>query len=121
MVTHSRHLRPAAARKPLPRDLGGFAQTNDARQILGSSPPLPLVAAAIKERLNESSLLQEESSGALRGVKFMPGDGERIASNLGHIDRRLPRSLDGVGMEENISLLRDLADLFHWLQDTGFV
>src|SRR5215469_4950514 len=103
MVTHSRHLRRTAARKPVPRDLGGFAQTNDAGQILGSSPALPLVAAAIKERLNESSLLQEESSGALRRVKLVPGNGKRIAGNLGHIDRRLACSLDGVGMEDRKS------------------
>ena len=51
----------------------------------------------------------------------MPGDGKQIAANALYVDRDLARRLHRVGVEVNIGLGGDLADLFHRLQHAGFI
>src|SRR5205807_5347457 len=100
MIAHGCHLCRAIICQPLPGYFGGLSQANDPRQILRAGAALALMIAAIEQRLDQSSLLDEERAGSLRSVDLMPGNGERIAANFLHIHRHLAGGLNGVSMEE---------------------
>ena len=51
----------------------------------------------------------------------MPGDGKQIAADALHVDRNLAGCLHRIGVEVNIGLGGDFADLFHRLQHAGFI
>src|SRR5260370_8068204 len=106
MVAHRCHFRRVVIREPMARDLRGLAQADDAGQILGSSTTLALVAAAIEQRLNQSSLLEEQCSGSLRRMEFVSGDAERIETDLAHLDPPFASSLPPVRVTEHLCLLR---------------
>ncbi len=79
------------------------------------------MAAAVQQRLNQGAFLDEQRAGTLRRVDLVPGDRERVACDLLHVDGNFPGRLNGIGVEENIGLARDPADLLDRLHDSGFV
>jgi hypothetical protein len=63
------------------------------------------------EGLDGGSLADVESADALRRVELVPGDREQVDAQVLDVGRDLADGLCGVGVEEDASLARDLADL----------
>src|SRR5574338_11342 len=76
------------------------------------SPPA-LVAAAVEQGVQQRPLANKQRARALRGVHLVAGDGEQVAPDALHVNGNLARGLHGVGVEENVGLGGDLADLLH--------
>src|SRR5262249_36634179 len=102
-ITKFRNSRNAAIRKPASCNFCGKTKTNDARQILRTCPPLTLVVPAEKQRFNQCSPPNIHRSCPLRAMELVSRNREQIAADPGDVDRNLPRSLNSIGMEINIS------------------
>ena len=79
------------------------------------------MTSAVQHRLQQSSLPDIDGSNTLRGVHLVAGDGKQVTSDAIYIQRHLPRCLYAVGVEIDVRFGGDLADLFYWLEDAGFI
>ncbi len=120
-VAHGGHFCWPATGKPIARYIRRFSQTDNPRKVLRTGTALPLVAAAIDQRLNQRALLQEQRASPLRCVDLVSGNRERITADLLHINRDLARGLNCVRMEEDVGFLGNPANFFHRLNYAGFV
>ena len=59
-------------------EVGGFAEGYDAGDVFGSGSALALVGSAVEEGGELEALADEEDSGALGGVHFVAGEGEKV-------------------------------------------
>ena len=69
-------------RERVASDLGGFAEADDAGNILRARTNSALVVAAIKELLQTSSAANVERANALGGIQFMAGKRKQIQLEL---------------------------------------
>src|SRR5260370_19318465 len=54
-------------------------------------------------------------------MELVAGNRKRITSNPGYINRDLPCRLNCIGVKEDVRFSSDRSNLFHRLQDSGFV
>src|SRR5271163_108198 len=98
-----------------PREFRSLAEADDSGDVFGAGAALAFVGPAEEERLKLGAAVDVESADALRAVHLVGGDGEQVAADLRDIDGELSRSLDGVGVEIDIGLGGDAANLFDGL------
>src|SRR5437660_2309598 len=81
-VAHGGHFLRGAAVESLLRYLGCLAQTHNSGDVFCPCAARTLVAAAVEQRLDASSLLHIKRADALRCMNLVAGDGERVTANL---------------------------------------
>ena len=62
-----------------------------------------------------------ERTRALRAVELVAGDGQQVAAEGLDVDRHLAHGLYRIGVEVDVGLAGDNADLRHWLEDADLV
>ena len=107
--------------KRVASDLGGFAEADDASNILCAGANATLVMTAVKELLQARAAANVKRAGALGGIKFVAGKRKQIEPELIHVDGNFSRGLHGIGMEINVGVFGDAADFFEWLHRAQFV
>ena len=105
-----------AIHRPVAQSLGcqfsRFAQADDTGNVLRPGAALTLVRAAKEERLDPRSPSNIQDARALRRVHLVSRDAQQIAADGLDVDIDLAGRLHRVGMEPDVGLLRDAADLF---------
>ena len=102
-------------RERVPSDLSGFAEADDAGNILRAGTNATLVMTAVKELLQARAATDVKRANALGGIKFVAGQRKQIELELIHVDGNFPRRLHRIAMEINVGLFGDAADFFKGL------
>ena len=94
-----------------PADLHRLAEAHDPGDVLGASPPPPLVLAAVLHGDHLRALADEQSGHALGTVDLVTGERQEVDAEGVEVDRDLAEGLDGVHVKGDPALPRDLPDL----------
>ena len=98
---------------------GGHA--HNSRRVFRARPQAALLLTAGEQSRQLEALPPPEKPHAFRAVKLVCGDGEQIALPAFHIDRQIPGSLHGVGVEQHTVRAAQAADLLHGLHRADLV
>ena len=108
-------------RERVASDLGGFAEADDASNILRAGANSTLVVAAVKQLRQASPAANVERANALGGIQFMAGKRKQIKLELLDVDGDFSRGLHGISVEINVGLFGDAADFLERLNGAKFV
>ena len=101
--------------------LHGRRHAHDAGHILGAAPLALFLLAALDEVLEGDAPADVQRADALGAVELMAGQGEHINVHLFHVDGHVTHRLDGVGVEGDLLLPTQGADLFDGLHGADLV
>jgi len=97
------------------REFGGFAQADDARDVLGAGAKTTLMMAAIEKLAQASATANIVRANSFWSVELVAGDGEEIDPERADVDGNFSGGLHGVRVEVDVILSGDAADLFERL------
>lgn len=100
------------------RQISGLADCDDAGNILRAAAATAFLAAADEQRLKAHPLAHEQSSDALRRMKFVPAEAQKIDFR---IERCLADHLHGIRVHESAVFMGYRRDFAHGLNDAGLV
>ena len=107
--------------EPGPREFRRAPQPDDAGDVLRAGTPAALVHPAEEHRLQPHVAAHKQRARALRRVHLVAGEGKQVAAHLLHVERKLARGLDRIGMEQRAGRVRRVRQLAHRLQDAGLI
>ncbi len=111
----------AIALEPETRLLGGDAETDDSRHVLGSAAPIALLRTADHLASHPHTLADDEPPHSLRTVELVGGETQEVDRERVELDRQLSHPLRRVGVESHAGGATALADLGNRLNQSGLV
>ena len=104
----------------VPRDFSGFAEGNDAGDILRAASAGVFLRAA-QEGSEGNAAVGVESADAFRRMKFVARKTHEMDAEAFQAERNFTEGLHGVDVEDGAGFLNHRGDLFQRPEDTGFV
>ncbi len=104
-----------------PGDLGGDAESDQRRHVLGARAAIALLAAAGHEGQHAHAALDPQRARAFRTVELVRGDRQQIDAERADIDRQLAGGLHRIGMKQRAALVRHRGELGDWLHGADLV
>ena len=120
LVTHGDDLR-GVLRHMVAALLQGGGHGDDAGDVLGPGALAALLGAAVDDIREDRAALGVEDADPLRGVELVAGHGEHVDVHGFDIDGHVAGGLDRVGMEEDLPLTTEGADLGDGLDGADLV
>src|SRR5713101_2669115 len=108
-------------RERFARELGGFAEPQDAGNVLRAGTEAALMMAAVEKLAEMGATANVESADALWGVKLVAGNGEKVDAESVHVNGKLSGGLNGVGVEIDIRFFGDVADFLERLDGSELI
>src|SRR2546427_1667008 len=96
-------------------DSGSFAKPYISRDVFGAGTEAALGMAAIEKLAQARSATNVQCADALWRIQFVSGNGEEIDAQRIYVNWDFACGLHGVGVEVNVRILGDAADLFERL------
>ena len=99
----------------------GGGHGDDAGDVLGAGALAALLGSTVNNIREDDALLRIEDADALRGVELMAGHGEHVDIHGADVNRHMAGGLDRVGVEEDLPLAAEGADLGDGLDGADLV
>ena len=106
---------------PLTAQLRRPAQAHDARDVLRPGAQPPLVPSSLGNGRDLAALSDVEGSHALGAVELVSGDGEQVDPQGAHVHGDLAHALHGIGVQVDVFVCGDFADILYGLNGTDLV